>query len=251
MRKGPFILSPVLVAWLVSTSAGDTSRAPRPTFRLDSLAGLELLNVKGEVATYRGRRAVRLADLPGNSADPRVAGGNALAILSGSDFQNGTIEAEIAGAPRAGAPESARGFIGIAFHVQALGSRYECFYLRPTNGRASEQLRRNHATQYISEPGFAFDRLRRESPGVYESYVDLEPGAWTRIKIEVAGVRARLYVHGAAQPTLVVNDLKLGETRGQVALWIGDDTDGYFSNLTLEEATPAAGRASPSGRKVR
>lgn len=61
-----------------------------------------------------------------------------------------------------------------------------------------------------------------------ESYVDLEPGAWTRIKIEVAGTKASLYVNGADQPCLIVNDLKLGETHGQVALWTGSNTEAYI-----------------------
>jgi len=45
----------------------------------------------------------------------------------------------------------------------------------------------------------------------------------------------RLYVNGASQPTLVVNDLKLGDTTGTVALWIGVGTEAYFTNLRLSE----------------
>jgi hypothetical protein len=204
---------------------------PVKELRLDSLAGLELVNVTGEVAVYRGRRAVRLVDLSSKHDPGKEAGGHAMAIVAGSDFGSGTIEAEVAGRPRAGASAEARGFIGIAFHVKDRGSRFECFYLRPTNARVDDQLRRNHSTQYISFPGFPWERLRRESPGVYESYVDLEPGAWTRIR--VVGARARLYVHGSDQPALIVDDLKQGEARAQVALWIGEDTDGWFSNLVI------------------
>lgn len=87
-----------------------------------------------------------------------------------------------------------------------------------TNGRADDQLQRNHAAQYVSHPDFPWERLREENPGIYESYVDLEAGGWTRIKIVVSGIKAQLYVDGAAQPCLIVNDLKLGETHGQVAL---------------------------------
>jgi len=61
----------------------------------------------------------------------------------------------------------------------------------------------------------------------------MDAGEWTKIKIEVEGVKARLYVNGASQPALIVNDLKLGETRGKIALWSTDETDGYFSNLTV------------------
>ena len=100
----------------------------------------------------------------------------------------------IAGDLRPDSPNDMRGFVGIAFRVQPNGSQFECFYLRPTNGRAEDQLRRNHATQYISHPDHSWHKLRQENPGVYESYTDLVPGEWTRIKIEVAGTHAKLYV---------------------------------------------------------
>ena len=76
-------------------------------------------------------------------------------------------------------------------------------------------------------------RLRKESPERYESYVDLEPGAWTRMRIDVRGRSARLYVHDATQPALVVTDLKLGTDAGGIALWIGPGTEGFFRNLTV------------------
>jgi hypothetical protein len=68
---------------------------------------------------------------------------------------------------------------------------------------------------------------------VYESYVDLETGVWTHVKIEVTGIRARLYVNGALQPTLVVNDLKRGVTSGAIGLWVGPGTEAYFRNLQV------------------
>ena len=175
--------------------------------------------------TYQGKSAVRL------DAAPDAANGESFAIFKGSRFHNGTIEVELAGKPAANAGPGARGFIGIAFRVQ--GERFEYIYLRPTNGRADDQVRRNHSTQYGSRPGFDFDRLRKESPEKYESYVDLEPGVWTTYRIVVDGTKARLFVHGAAQPCLIVNDLKLGDSEGAVALWVGPGTEGYFANLRL------------------
>jgi len=55
-----------------------------------------------------------------------------------------------------------------------------------------------------------------------------------KIKIVVAGNKARLDVNSAEQPCLIVKDLKLGATRGQIALWVGTDTEGYFSNLIVK-----------------
>jgi hypothetical protein len=77
--------------------------------------------------------------------------------------------------------------------------------------------------------------LRKEFPEKYESYVDLVPGEWTKMKIEVRGDKARLYVHGATQPTLVVNDLKHGQSQGQLAFWIGSGTVAHFANLRVSK----------------
>jgi hypothetical protein len=211
------------------------------TLPLDTMNGLEVLGIseKGAspvkiqsgVGNYRGRRAVRLVVDDGPVGT--VSGGQVLAIIKGSDFEDGTIEAEIAGFPRQGAKPSTRGFIGVAFRLQDHGSRYEAFYLRMTNGRADDQLRRNHSAQYVSQPEFPWNRLRQESPGVYESYVDIDPEAWTKIKVVVSGSKAQLYVNDADRPCLIVNDLKLGALRGQIALWTGSDTEANFSNLTI------------------
>jgi hypothetical protein len=95
-------------------------------------------------------------------------------------------------------------------------------------------LRRNHATQYVSHPEWPWSRLRQESPGKYEAYVDLVPGEWTRIRIEIHGEQARLYVHGAEQPVLIVNDLKSGaNAHGSIALWIDAGTIAHFRDLRL------------------
>ena len=89
--------------------------------------------------------------------------------------------------------------------------------------------------QYVSEPDWPWFRLRKESPEQYESYVDLVPGEWTKVKIEVRGAQARLYVHNQTQPTLVVNDLKSGASaKGAVALFLGIGTIAHLRNLTVE-----------------
>jgi len=40
-----------------------------------------------------------------------------------------------------------------------------------------------------------------------------------------------------AQPCLIVNDLKLGDSSGGVAIWIGPDTEGYFGGLEIKAAS--------------
>lgn len=183
-------------------------------------------NVSIAQTNYKGRSAIEV------TANPEAANATSYALVKNSSFLDGVIEVDLAGQPAPGASSSARGFIGIAFRVQGDG-RYEYIYLRPTNGRADDQVRRNHSTQYSSYPDFDFARSRQEAPEKYESYVDLQPGVWTRYKIEVEGHKARLYVNGAEQPCLIVNDLKLDPRAGGVALWVGPGTEGYFSNLKI------------------
>ncbi len=219
MRPALITLTSLL---LTSALSAQTRR-----FALDSAGGLRMHNVKAEPATLDGKRGLRLTGVSAPDSEQ-------LAIIDGLEFANGVIEAEIAGAPAPDAGAAARGFVGIAFRVRPDLRTYDAFYLRPTNGRAEDQERRNHVTQYISHPDWTWSRLRQETPSKYESYVDLLPNAWTKIKIEVRGDRARLYVNDNPQPALIVNDVKSGSNAtGGVALWVGPGTIAHFRNLTV------------------
>jgi hypothetical protein len=196
----------------------------RMVLQVSSTRQLDLRHVDAKLVTYRGRRAIRLQESHQEGGDVQ-----SMAILPCPAFTDGSIEISLVGIPRRGAPDFARGFVGIAFRVQPDASRFEAFFLRPTNSRAEDQLRRNHSTQYMSHPDYPWFRLREEAPCVYESYVDLPLGAWTPVRIVVDGSRASLFVSGATQPCLIVNDLKLGRVAGQIALWVGSGTLAYFS----------------------
>ncbi|MGB9069915.1 MAG: hypothetical protein WCC21_15200 [Candidatus Acidiferrales bacterium] len=161
-----------------------------------------------------------------------------LALLPGTNFQDGVIEADIA-MRNTTPPEVKRpGFVGIAFRVSVDASRYEVLYLRPGNSQAPDQAKRNHAVQYVSVPDFGWYRLRREWPSVYESYAELALEAWTKVRIEVAGRSAKLYVNGSPKPSLVVDGLKGEELQGAVGLWGYTDQESYFSNIRITPPTP-------------
>ncbi len=203
---------------LISVAAASLLAAQ--SFPLQSTEGLTFRNVKAQPDSYKGRKALRAE-----------ASDNGLAILGGTEFQDGTIEVDLAGEPKDGANSQARGFVGVAFRMAPDAAKFELFYLRPTNGRAEDQERRNHSAQYDSFRDYPWFRLRKENPGKYESYVDLVPGEWTKVTITVQGDKARLYVNRSQQPILIVNDLKLGSAKGAIALWIGPGTIAHFSNL--------------------
>jgi len=198
---------------------------------LDEAEGLQPINVSIRPVELDGKRGIKVLKAPQIDFAQPV---ETLVLLPEVAFLNGSIELEIAGTPHPDAVATSRGFVGIAFRLQqGPPNRYECFYLRPANGRAQQQIRRNHAVQYVSHPDYPWYRLRKEMPGHYETYVDLAPSEWTSIRIEVDGSKAQLYVHGQTQPTLVVNDLKLEPRSGGVALWLHTTTIAHYRNLII------------------
>jgi hypothetical protein len=224
-----FLLSAGTLVAAVTLHATSPQTSSIRRIRPDSARFENVLNGQTKVIDYRGRRAVKLVPNPETAGKDETV----MAILAEPPFTNGTIEIDVAGAPRPNAPPDSRGFIGLAFRTGERGEWSEIFYLRPTNGRSDDQLRRNHSVQYVSHPEFPWSRLRQESPGVYEAYADLEPKVWTAMKIVVSGTTARLYVNGAEQPCLIVNDLKHGDVAGRIALWAHVETDAYFGALTI------------------
>lgn len=149
-------------------------------------------------------------------------------------FRDGTIEVKVLSKLLPNAPAFARGFIGVAFRINENNSTFECIYIRPTNARADDQVRRNHSIQYFSFPDYKFDRLRKESPEKYESYTDMALNEWIKMKIVVKGSEAKLFLNDNNEPSLIVNDLKLGpDESGAIGLFVDIGTDAYFTDLKV------------------
>ncbi len=216
--------------WLLVNTLIAASVLSAAEIRLDDPSQFKLENVRIEMTTYHGKKGLKMTE--------EKMGAPAMGVLKGLEFRDGDIELEVSGAPSRNADPAARGFIGVVFRIQPDGNHWESFYLRPTNGRADNQLQRNHSVQYVASPDWPWERLRKETPGEYESYADMQGGEWIQMRVSVRGKNADLYVGGAAQPCLIVRGLKLGETHGGVALWIGPGTEGYFRNV----------RVTPMGR---
>lgn len=196
-----------------------------------SVDNFQAHNTVVENIIYSGKKAIMVKE----PADLINADEDKLAVLNDVKFQDGEIEVWISGEPRKDAFDQARGFVGIAFRVSDDRSKFEAIYLRPTNGRADDQLRRNHSIQYMSYPDYPWHRLRRENAGMYESYADMEPGKWIKYRLVVKGTKAKLYLNENNQPSLIVNDLKLGDSTGSVGFWIGPGTIAHFSDLKISK----------------
>jgi hypothetical protein len=193
-------------------------------------SNLEASRVYMSIEKMNGKQVVKVVkDSTQNGADLPT-----FVKIKGIDFKDGIIEIKVLSRLLKTAPASARGFIGVAFHIDEQNSKFEGIYLRPTNGRAEDQLRRNHSIQYFSYPDYDFDRLRKEAEGVYESYADMGLNEWITMRIEVRGKQAKLFLNDNKQPSLIVNDLKLGDNvSGAIGLWVDGGTEGYFKDLKI------------------
>jgi hypothetical protein len=214
------------VGYAQEVHPADVAAPAAQTFPLANTQDLVGDGVKAEAVEYLGRKAVRLT----------AVGEDGLAIVKGTNFRDGTIEVDVA--TKITRPPGVRmpGFIGIAFRAHPEASRYELFYLRPGNSTSDDQAMRNHSVQYSSEPNFGWEKLRRRWPFIYEAYADLQLDAWTKVKIEVHGRVAKLYVNGSEKPSLVVDGLKGEDLQGSIALWSYAGEEAYFSNLRISNA---------------
>lgn len=189
--------------------------ASKTFMSFENLAGKEVLKVVADttIKTFDEPTFVKIKDI---------------------NFKNGTIEVKVLSRLLKNAPAFARGFIGLAFRIDSNNSKFESIYIRPTNGRADDQIRRNHSIQYFAFPDYKFERLRKESPEKYESYSDMGLNEWVTMRIEVQGSKAQLYLHNNKQSSLIVNDLKLAENQsGTIGFWVGNWTEGYFRDLKV------------------
>lgn len=189
--------------------------------------GIVTVNTNVTELEHKGKAALKVKAMVSNK--------RALVLIPNSDFENGTIEFEMAANRAPDSHPESRGFAGVAFHVTSDTSAYDVIYLRATNGRADDQVRRNHTVQYMAQPDFDFDVLRKKFPEKYETYVDMVPDEWMQLKIEVKNRITKLYVNGQEQPTLIVKDMLNPNPSGSIALWVGGGTEAYYRNLVLKK----------------
>jgi len=195
-------------------------------------------NVKATVVKRDGRDVLRLErDLQALPFDrdnlASTVDEPTYAKLKNVSFENGVIEVKVLSRLLDGAPVFARGFIGVAFHIDGADAKFQSVYLRPTNGRADHQPRRNHTVQYFAYPDHKFDRLRKEFPERYETYADIGLDEWIALRLEVRDRKVRLYINGQKHPSFIVDELKGEAKSGAVALWVDIGTEGYFRDLKV------------------
>ncbi len=218
----------LIILMLVTVSTGLLLRA-QSSVGVD-LPAFEAVMSEAKAMEMDGHRVIRVTKDPSVTKDDEPT----FAKLKGADFHDGVIEVKVFSKLLPDAPAHARGFIGLAFRINESNSKFEGLYLRPTNGRAEDQVRRDRALQYFSFPDYKFDRTRRETPGKYETHADIGLGEWIDMKIVVEGEKASLFLNQATVPALIVNDLKHGsDARGAVGLWVDVGTEGFFRDVKI------------------
>ncbi|MBZ5727954.1 MAG: DUF1080 domain-containing protein [Acidobacteriia bacterium] len=169
-------------------------------------------------------------DLQGNARKAEYQGRQCLlidggaAVLNDFEMRDAVIDVDAA-------TSASRGFFGFQFRIANDGANFEEVYLRqhksgyPDAMQYTPVLNTGRNWQIYNGPGFT-------------GAVDIPKDVWFHLRLEVAGAQARLYVKDMDKPALVMNDLKSGVQKGQVALYVLTGAT-YFSNFQIK-ATPDA-----------
>ncbi len=190
---------PGLIALLVASAAHaqSTLAVPPDTTRWE-------LQGKAEPAEYQGRACLHLD------------GG--AATLKDFQMRDAVIDLDVA-------TTAARGFIGLQFRLSDDGANAECVYIRPHRSGYPD------ATQYTPVLGTGLNWQIYDGPG-FTAVADIPRNEWFHLRLEVAGAQAKLYVKDLATPALVMDDLKSGVQKGQLALWVLTGAT-YVSNVEI------------------
>ena len=161
-------------------------------------------NLQGQAkpVEYQGRRSLF------------VDGGGA--ILNDFEMRDGVIDVDVA-------TPATRGFFGIQFRID--GNNCEWVYLRQHKSGAPD------AMQYTPVLNTGLNWQIYNGPG-FTGAVDIPKDVWFHLRLEVAGAQAKFYVKDMEKPALVMNDLKGGVQKGQVALAVLTGAT-YFSNFEV------------------
>jgi len=162
-------------------------------------------------ADYQGRKSVFLD------------GG--AAVLKDFEMRDAVIDVDVA-------TPASRGFFGIQFRIDGGGANAEWVYLRQHKSGQPD------AMQYTPVLNTGLNWQLYNGPG-FTGAVDIPKDVWFHMRLEVTGAQAKLYVKDMDKPVLVMNDLKSGVQKGQVALAALTGAV-YFSKFEIRPTPDAA-----------
>ena len=216
----------------------------------------ELHNVTGSIIKFEGKEVLKIErDLKAlpfdvNNIEGTVDEPHYARLVDLEDFENGTIEVKMYSQIQDPPPyPGVAGFIGIYFRIKEDDSAFEGIYLRPKVGRATRQMFRNHAVQYISYPHAKFETLRKGyPPGSYEGSAPVALNEWIKMRIEVNGETAEMFINDMKYSSFVVDKMLGKHTIGGVGLYVDIGTIGYFKDLKVTKGKLVAPKED--GEKV-
>jgi hypothetical protein len=146
------------------------------------------------------------------------------ATLKGFEMRDAVIDVDVS-------TPATRGFFGIQFRVAGDGRSAEWVYLRQHKSGLAD------AMQYTPVLGTGLNWQLYSGPG-FTGTVDIPKDTWFHLRLEVTGAQAKLFVKDMDKPALVMDDLKSGLQKGQLALavLIGET---YFSNFQVRPLADA------------
>ena len=200
----------------------------------------DLHNVTGEIIQFQGRKVLKIErDLTAipfdvNNIEKTVDEPHYARLAGLEDFENGTIEISMYSQIQTPPPyPGVAGFIGVYFRIREDDSAFEGIYLRPKVGRVKDQQFRNHTVQYISYPHAKFDTLRKLAPGKYEGSAPVALNEWIKMRIEVNGETAEMFINDMKYSTFIVDKLLGTNKKGGIGLYVDIGTIGYFKDLKV------------------
>jgi hypothetical protein len=149
-------------------------------------------------------------------------------FLKNVTFSTGSIDVDIRGKD-----VFQQSFLGIAFHAIDTVT-YDAIYFRPFNFQSTDTLRRKHMVQYISEPKYPWDTLRKNHPLMYENGIVQPPipADWFHAHIVINKDSVIVYVNHSAVPSLKIKKLN-SRNDGLIGLW-SSALSGDFANLEIK-----------------
>jgi len=140
------------------------------------------------------------------------------AILKDFEMRDAVIDVDVATPAR-------RGFFGIQFRIADDGATAEWVYLRQHKSGLPD------AMQYTPVLHTGANWQIYNGPG-FTGAVDIPKDVWFHLRLEVAGAQAKLFVEDMSKPALVMDDLKSGVPKGQIALYVLTGAT-YFSSFQV------------------
>lgn len=147
------------------------------------------------------------------------------AILKDFEMRDGIIDVDVA-------TPANRGFFGMQFRLDKDGANGEWVYLRQHKSGYPD------AMQYTPVLNTGANWQIYNGPG-FTGAVDIPKDVWFHLRLEITGAQAKLFVKDMDKPALVMNDLKSGIQKGQVALHVLIGAT-YFSNFEIQTTPDAA-----------